>query len=264
MPKRDDVTGAPCWMELTSTDQAGARVFYGELFGWESGEPQAEFGGYLSFTKDGEPLAGCMAYAPEMGVPNVWSTYLTVRDSEAVAKAVEAGGGQVLVPPMAVADLGTMSVYIDPTGALIGGWEPGTLQGFARVDEHGIPSWFELHTKGHDAAVEFYRSAFGWETTNVGDTDEFRYTVQSGPGGKQYAGVMDASGYLPDDAPSAWLVYIYVDDVEATAAKAVELGGAVAEAAEDTPYGRLATITDHAGARIKLRGPNNDPSIPTS
>jgi predicted enzyme related to lactoylglutathione lyase len=67
---------------------------------------------------------------------------------------------------------------------------------------------------------------------------------------------MDASKFLPDDVPSHWTVYIEVADVDATAARAVELGGAVVDQPEDTPYGRLASITDHAGARIRLRGPN--------
>jgi predicted enzyme related to lactoylglutathione lyase len=258
MPKRDTtVHGAPCWVDLSTTDQPGARTFYGELFGWESTEPNEEFGGYLNFSKDGELVAGCMGYVPEMGgVPNVWGVYLAVTDSDAVAKAVEANGGQVLAPPMAVGDLGTMAVYIDPAGAVIGTWEAGTHLGIGTVAEPGTPSWFELHTKGHDAAVEFYRNVFGWTTTNVGDTDDFRYTIFDGPGEAQYAGVMDASSFLPEAAPSYWTVYIEVADVDATAAKAVELGGGVPDQPEDTPYGRLATITDHAGARLRLRGPN--------
>jgi predicted enzyme related to lactoylglutathione lyase len=78
----------------------------------------------------------------------------------------------------------------------------------------------------------------------------------AGPADEEYLGVMDASNFLPEGVPSYWAVYVQVDDVDATVARAVELGGAVVQQAEDTPYGRLATISDPTGAAIKLRGPN--------
>jgi predicted enzyme related to lactoylglutathione lyase len=252
MPQRISLTGAPCWIDLFTSDQAGARTFYGELFGWTSADPNPEFGGYLNFSKDGGLVAGCMQAEPGMGVPDVWSVYLQVDDSEAVAKSVEAHGGRVMVSPMAVGDLGTMAVFVDPAGAAIGTWEPGTHKGIATLDEPGTPSWFELHTKGHAAAIAFYQDVFGWTTKSEGDTDEFRYSTAV-DGDRQVAGVMDASSFLPDEAPSYWTVYLQVDDVDATLAKAVELGGSIIEPAVDTPYGRLATLGDHAGARIKLR-----------
>lgn len=252
MPKRTPLSGAPCWIDLSTSDQAGARTFYGELFGWTSADPNPEFGGYLNFSKDGDLVAGCMQAQPGMGVPDLWSVYLQVEDSEAIAKSVEAHGGQVMVPPMAVGDLGTMAVFVDPVGAVIGSWEPGTHKGVATLDEPGTPSWFELHTKGYEAAIAFYRDVFGWTTQAQGDTDDFRYSTAV-DGDREYAGVMDASSFLPGEVPSYWTVYIQVDDVDATLAKAVELGGSIAEPAETTPYGRLATLGDHAGARIKLR-----------
>ena len=69
------------------------------------------------------------------------------------------------------------------------------------------------------------------------------------------AGVMDASGFL-DGAPSAWSVYFAVVDTDETARAAEEAGGAVVRPAEDTPYGRLAELTDPQGARFKILGPN--------
>ena len=49
-----------------------------------------------------------------------------------------------------------------------------------------------------DADLDFYRSAFGWETHAVSDSPEFRYTTL-GEGENQLAGVMDATNF-PDDA----------------------------------------------------------------
>jgi uncharacterized protein len=70
------------------------------------------------------------------------------------------------------------------------------------------------------------------------------------------AGVMDASGFLPDGIPAHWSVYFGVDDTDVALAKIVELGGSIVTPAEDTPYGRLATTADPTGAQFKLVAPN--------
>jgi uncharacterized protein len=72
-------------------------------------------------------------------------------------------------------------------------------------------------------------------------------------GDGELAGIMDAAAFLPDGVPAHWSVYWEVDDVDATIAKLEALGGAVVADAEVTPYGKLATVTDPAGAQFKLR-----------
>ncbi|MGH3624009.1 MAG: VOC family protein [Sciscionella sp.] len=60
------------------------------------------------------------------------------------------------------------------------------------------------------------------------------------------------SNLLPDDVPAHWSVYLGVNDADAALATIVELGGSILRAAEDTPYGRLATAADPAGAQFTL------------
>jgi len=251
MPARENAPlGSPIWVDLMTSDTDGARSFYGELFGWECAEPNADFGGYANFSKDGDLMGGLMAKQEE-AMPDVWTIYLEVADAEkTVAQATDRGLG-VIVPAMAVGDLGTMAVVIDPSGAAIGMWQPGTHTGFGRWMEDGTPGWFELHTRGYDEVIPFYQDVFGWETNTEGDGPDFRYTTEV-VGETQYAGIMDASGFLPEGVPSNWSVYFHVDDVDAAIAKVVELGGAVVMPAEDTPYGRLATVTDPTGALFRL------------
>lgn len=81
---------------------------------------------------------------------------------------------------------------------------------------------------------------FGWDTHVVSDTPEFRYTTLR-HNEDWLAGIMDASVFLPDGVPAHWSVYFGVDDTDAALAKIVELGGSTLMAAEDNPYGRLAT-----------------------
>ena len=71
-------------------------------------------------------------------------------------------------------------------------------------------------------------------------------------GDTQYAGVMDASAYYPQDVPPVWLTYIGVDDVDGTLKLAEELGAAIQEQPQDTPFGRLAQFADPTGAVIKI------------
>jgi uncharacterized protein len=252
MPARDSApVGAPCWVDLMTSDTGVSRVFYSELFGWTAEEPNAEFGGYFNFTKDGVRVAGCMASQPGEGVPDVWSVYLASDDARKTVEVAAANGGHIHVAAMDVGDLGTMAVLGDPGGAAIGVWQPGAHPGFGLLGEPGTPSWFELHARDYPAAVAFYRDVFGWDIQVASDTPEFRYTTL-GHGDGQLAGIMDASAFLPDGVPAQWYVYFGVVDTDAALAKIVELGGTVVVAAEDTPHGRLATAADPTGATFKL------------
>ena len=252
MPARDHApAGAPCWIQLTTSDTDRARAFYGALFGWQADEPNPEYGGYFNFRLGDAPVGGCMASDGSADAPDNWSVFLSVDDA---AKAVEACD-TVIVEPMAVGDLGTMAVVVDPGGAVIGIWEPGTFPGFGVVTEAGAPSWFELHTRDYDAVLDFYRNVFRWDTQALSDTAEFRYTTLV-EGETMHAGVMDAGAFLPEGVPAHWSVYIGVDDADAALARIVELGGSVVQPAEDTPYGRLATAADPTGAVFKLVAPN--------
>ena len=252
MPVRDAApTGAPCWVDLMTSDPERSSAFYSALFGWVAEEGAPEYGGYRQYTRDGIPVGGVMASTPGSGVPDAWSVYLATDDAEKVAELTTSRGGQVYAPPMAVGELGTMAVLAAPDGAAVGAWQPGTFTGTGVVEEPGAPSWFELHTRDHAGAVAYYREAFGWHAETVSDTDEFRYTVLT-DGSRQYAGIMDATAFLPEGVPAHWSVYFGASDVDAVVARAVELGGSVVEAAQDTPYGRLATLADPTGAVFKL------------
>jgi uncharacterized protein len=93
---------------------------------------------------------------------------------------------------------------------------------------------------------------FGWDTKVESDTADFRYTTLQ-YGDQPLAGVMDSSAFPPPDALSCWSVYWAVADVDETVAKVEALGGSVVQPPEDTPYGRLAAVTDPHGATFKLR-----------
>lgn len=242
--------GAPCWIDLTSSDLERAKDFYGALFGWtfETGGP--EYGGYTTAFKDGLKVAGVMANDPQWQMPDAWSTYLHTADIEAtLAKAVAAGGtscGGVMDVP----EQGRMAMLTDPGEAMVGLWQPTGHRGFEVVGEHGAPAWHQLTTRKYAAALEFYREALGWQTQSESDTDEFRYTTALFDG-EALLGVMDA-GAMPAGFGSQWNFFLGADDVDRTIEGILARGGSVVRAAEDTPFGRLAAVADPTGAAFNL------------
>jgi uncharacterized protein len=252
MTIREDVPpGAPCWVDLMSSDIDKSIEFYGSLFGWTAESTGPDFGGYVNFSLRGEMVAGLMQAQPG-GMPDVWSVYLTVPDAAAAVGATKENGGEVHVDAMPVGDLGVMAMVGDPTGAAIGMWQPGQHRGGV-VATSGAPCHWELHTRDYDTALRFYEKVFGWANVDrSNESPDFRYAVLS-VGDGENAGVMDASAFLPEGVPSHWSVYFAVDDVDSTLAEVERLGGKTVMPAETTPYGRLAVASDATGATFKLR-----------
>jgi predicted enzyme related to lactoylglutathione lyase len=260
MPSRDRaLIGAPCWIDLMTSDVDRSRAFYAELFGWTAAEPNEEFGGYFMFFNGDSPVGGGMSRSDESAA-DVWSVYLASDDIAKTSELAATEGGHLHLEPMAVAELGSMAMVGDPAGASIGIWQPGTFQGFPVIAESGFPGWFELHTRDYAGSLAFYRAVFGWDTQVVSDVPDFAYTVVV-DGDQQLAGVMEDDS-LPDGVGARWDVYFGVGDTDATLARAVELGGTIVMPGMDTPYGRLAVATDTTGAKFSLVGPNA--SVPAS
>jgi predicted enzyme related to lactoylglutathione lyase len=243
--------GTPCWVDLLSSDTDKSKAFYAGILGWQPLDTSAEFGGYVNFVSDGHPVAGMVANRPEIGSPDVWTTYISTADIEATVAAAADAGAQVMAPVMKVGDIGSMAVLIDPAGAAFGVWQPGQHLGFTKYNEPGSVTWDEHHSKDFPATVDFYAKVFGWHIDKMADTDEFRY-YQGQIDGETVVGLMDSKGFLPDEVPSHWAVYFSVADVDEAVAKAVELGGSVLRPAEDTEFGRIADLLDVTGAAFKL------------
>lgn len=247
--------GAPTWADLWTSDVDGARRFYGGLFGWESTDPQPEFGGYFTFLRTGVQVAGAMGDMGDMKADNRWKVYFATDDADATLEVASKEGAEVVSGAMAVAELGVQSVLVDPTGAVFGTWQPGSFGGFTVLEEPGAPNWFELSTRDHDRAAAFYSTVFGWEAEEGIGSDQPKYTLfRSADRGQRVAGIMDASGFLPEGAPPSWSVYWQVEDVDAAVATVEQLGGGGVMRGQPSPYGTIAVVTDPTGAEFRFRG----------
>jgi len=109
----------------------------------------------------------------------------------------------------------------------------------------GAFSWFELMTTDVKGAKKFYTQLFGWETEDM-PMENMSYTITK-IGDEGVGGIMP----IPAEAegtPAHWGVYVTVDDVDATARKAEELGGKIHVPPTDIPnVGRFCVVQDPQG-----------------
>jgi predicted enzyme related to lactoylglutathione lyase len=239
--------GVPGWVDFGSPDFEASKAFYCALFGWQAGPSNPDFGGYTIFTLDGQAVAGGAPLVSE-DQPVAWSTYVIVEDAAATTALVGPAGGRVLVEPMAVADMATMGVFLDPAGAAIGVWQPGEMKGAEVFNEAGALTWNELVTGDVEAAKAFYDSVFGWDgaASVLGDVAYTQWELD----GAQIAGMSPIVGE-PADIPPHWAVYFAVADCDASAARVTELGGTVLVPPTDMPPGaRFARAMDPGGAQF--------------
>lgn len=243
--------GTPSWVDLSTSDPAGAQRFYGAMFGWDFTEnPAGDQGVYIMATKDGRSAAGMMQQAPqqaEMGIPPLWNTYVTCRDIEGTLGKVDAAGGSVMMPTMDVMESGRMAVIVDPTGAVIALWEPKDHIGCEVVNEHGALTWNEVMTSGLDEAAAFYGSVFGW-TAEVADMTNGPYTMF------QLGDRAIGGGMAPPEEgiPPMWSVIFAVDSCSTAMATASAQGGVVLNGPMDIGIGLLAIIQDPQGAVFQV------------
>jgi predicted enzyme related to lactoylglutathione lyase len=253
MPMREKApTGAPCWIDLSSSAPERSRDFYTQLFGWEA-ETSDD---YTNCTRNGSPVAGIMHKHEGSDAPDRWITYFASADAQATVDLADESGGESAVTPKTVGSLGTTALVVDPGGASAGIWQPGDHQGYGLIDEPGTAVWHELITGHYRASVLFYEVVLGWTTRVESDTSDFRFTTADFDG-VALAGIMDSEQTVLADVPAAWTVYFGTEDVDRTVALAESLGGRVLEPAEDSPYGRLAGLTDPTGAAFKVMTPSD-------
>ncbi|MEM7322222.1 MAG: VOC family protein [Actinomycetota bacterium] len=249
MPERSSYDhGTPSWIDLSTTDPEGAKQFYGAIFGWDyEHNPTDQGGEYIMARRGGRAAAGMMQQPPdmaEMGMPPMWSTYVTVADLDATMAKVDAAGGMVHMPPMQVMDSGRMAVIGDPSGAAVSLWQAQEHIGAEIVNEHGTLTWNECQTPDVDAAAKFYAELFGWTTEEMDMGPEGAYTVFN-LNAEPVAGAMNPP---MDGIPPHWSLAFSVDDCDACVATARAEGGTIIVEPMDIPVGRQAVIADPQGA----------------
>ena len=124
-------------------------------------------------------------------------------------------------------------------------------QGHDEAYPHGMICWTELASKDLEAAKKFYGELLGWKLEGS-QSAGMNYT-EIVVGGKHLGGMFQITEECGPDMTSHWRSYVAVDDVDAAAKRAEELGGQVVFQPTDIPnVGRFCVISDPTGATISL------------
>jgi predicted enzyme related to lactoylglutathione lyase len=110
--------GAFSWYHLSTPDQAAARAFYADVFGWEIRVDQMQDGPYDTIVVDGVGIGGIIPPASP-GDRAHWTGFVTVADVDAALAAAVESGGTVVVPGWDIPGVGRIAEIADPTGATL-------------------------------------------------------------------------------------------------------------------------------------------------
>ena len=271
MLQRDGyIPGVPCWVDTSQPDPAAAAAFYSGVFDWKCEDvmPPDSPGSYFIARLGGGDVAA-IGSQPEGAPPMaVWNTYIWVDSAEETAAKVCDAGGRVLSDPFDVTDAGRMAVLADGEGAAFCVWEAGRHKGARIVNEPGSLNFNVLNTRDAHGAESFYGAVFRWELLDLGGGGQMwrlpgygeflerrdpglraRMAESGAPSGfEDVVAVLTTIGEEQGDLPASWSVTFAVDDADATAQKAAQLGGRVVAAPFDAPWVRMTVLADPAGA----------------
>ena len=271
MPERDGyIPGVPCWVDTSQPDPEAAVDFYSGLFGWEFEDamPPGSEGKYFIARLHGGDV-GAVGSIPE-STPSaaMWNTYIWVESADETTSKVREAGGGVVMEPFDVMDAGRMAVFTDPEGAAFCVWQAKAHKGARVVNEPGSLNFNDLNTRDVEGAKSFYGSVFGWETLGLEggfemwtlpgygdylerDTPDLRKGMAEMDAPKGFEDVVATLVPIADDQPDVpahWGLTFAVNDADATAKKATELGGTVLVPPFDAPWVRMTVLTDPQGA----------------
>lgn len=108
--------------ELNTTDVNKAKAFYGNLFDWKLEDVPI---GDLAYTmiKVEKGTGGGIMKQLIPGAGSAWLPYVDVQDIKASTKKAQSLGAKVMKDVTEVADMGWLSIIVDPTGAMLGLWQ---------------------------------------------------------------------------------------------------------------------------------------------
>jgi predicted enzyme related to lactoylglutathione lyase len=271
VPERSGyIPGVPCWVDTSQPNPEAAVDFYSGLFGWEfeNAMPPESEGKYFMARLRGADVAA-VGSIPEAAPPvAMWNTYVWVESADDTASKVRDAGGGVMMEPFDVMDAGRMAVFSDPAGAAFCVWQAKAHRGARVVNEPGSLNFNGLATRDVEGAKSFYGSVFGWTTLALDggaqmwtlpgygdylerDNPELRKQMADVGAPKGFEDAVASMSRIPPDEPDTpahWSVTFAIDDADAVAAKATELGGQVIAPPFDAPWVRMTVLGDPQGA----------------
>ena len=182
-------------------------------------------------------------------------THVRVESADAAVEASREAGGEVLDGPFDAAPAGRFAVLADPTGAVFCAWQAEIREGAELVNEPGAWSMSALQTTDPDSRRGVLRRRVRLGARVLGPVQLFRLPGYVGGTADQPVprDVVAVMAKLADAGTgSRWDVDFWVHDADATATRALELGGQVVVAPHDRMPFRSAVLADSGGAAFSI------------
>ena len=112
-------------IELTTTDLGAAKKFYTKLFDWKLTDMPMDAGAVYTMIAPGKGPGGGMQAQPMPNAPVTWLPYVEVDNVEKMLAKAEKAGAKVALPLTDIGEMGSIGIFIDPAGAMLGLWAPG-------------------------------------------------------------------------------------------------------------------------------------------
>jgi uncharacterized protein len=245
--------GTFSWVDLQTSDQDAAKAFYADLLGWDYEEVPIGDGTTYSMAKlQGHSVAGIGPLQGE-GMPSHWNCYVTVADADASAARAAELGATLLAEPFDVFDAGRMAAFQDPQGAILSVWQAKENIGAGLVNVPGALTWNDLLSSDPETSAAFYRELFGWQIEEIPESGGQYWSIAND--GNLNGGILA----IPPGAHPAWNLYFGVEDAEAAAARAQELGAETVMGPMAVPNGRFVVLRDPQDAVFSVVDGPTDP-----
>lgn len=251
------------WHELLTTAPQAAQAFYAQVFGWQP-EASEAVPGYTRMlhpaSPGAPPVAGVMALPEAVraaGVAAHWGAYIGVASLAESLAAALALGARLCLPEMEIPGIGRIATLQDPEGAAFALFQPAAPCAEAPAPTMGQPghfAWAELRSPAGAKALDFYGALFGWQAGpvhEIGEAGSYQLFT-AGPDASPVGGMM---GLPQPGMPAHWMYYVFVEDVDATAARIAAAGGTLLAGPHEVPGGAwIIQASDPQGAAFAIVG----------
>lgn len=241
------------WYELLTRDHSAAKRFYDVAVGWDIEPIASNPMDYRMIRAPQGNAGGVMQLNQQMrehGARPTWLGYVGVDDVDDTARKAQDAGGNLLMEPFDVEDVGRIAMLSDPSGApfyVMRGASDGTSDAFA-PGKVGHCAWNELVAGDLQQAKDFYLPLFGWTLGDVmpmGPMGDYQFI--------EHGGRMIGAMFAPGDRPAAWRFCFRTGDLERSIEAVNTGGGKVLFGPTEVPGGGLIIqATDPDGAFFML------------
>ncbi len=265
--------GTPIWWDLASKDVDASKQFYSALFGWEWEDVMSGPEGVFSRASINGKSIGAIytqgADVPQPPGPTMWVHTFWVDDAEAAVRHAEERGAQVLVPVNRDPAVdGLKALLLNHEGVPFVVWSSDSAVENEAFGEMGAVCWTEYYTRDVAGTNDFLRHVFEtrydrlelpmppeWNTGDDAGGDasaSYEYYVLKVKGLPAVRGGMLFMDESWGEMPSHFMTYFRVEDVDASAKQATELGGEICVPPTTIPTGRFAVLNDSLGSTFSI------------